>query len=428
MSSTAVPTTLGRMAAADRARARLADALRAANRIRTPAVEEAFRTIPRHLFLPDVSPAQAYADEAVAVQHVDGVATSSASQPSMVAIMLEQLGLRPGHRVLEIGAGTGYNAALIARIVGPAGAVTAVDIDAGLVGSAGRHLDAAGSHGVELICADGALGHPAGAPYDRIVLTVGAADVRPDWVAQLAPAGRLLLPLAVRGSQLSVALDVGPDGLLHSDSVRSCAFIRLRGIGAGTDATVPLADGLLAQVPDDAPVPIDPAALAVALEDPGPVRGTPVPLTLMDVWDGFGLWLALTEPGTVRLLTDGGHPLDQRTFRPGSGGSGGATVALVEDAAAAVVVRGRRGTAVQAYGRGGEVLGERVLAGLDRWNGAGSPSSAELELLVAPRVHPGPGDRTGVVRVQKEHSTVLVRWSHTLSRSGPARSAPGCGP
>ena len=410
------------MAAADRARARLADALRTAQRIRTPAVEEAFRTVPRHLFLPDVSTAEAYADEAVAVQHVDGVATSSASQPSMVAIMLEQLGLRPGHRVLEIGAGTGYNAALMARIVGPAGAVVAVDIDPELIGSAGRHLDAAGCHRVELICADGALGHPAGAPYDRIVLTVGAADIRPDWVAQLASGGRLLLPLAVRGSQLSVALDLGPDGLLHSDSVRSCAFIRLRGIGAGTDATVRLADGLLAQVPDDAPVPVDPDALAVALEDPGPERGAPVPLTLMDVWDGFGLWLALTEPGTVRLLTDGGHPLDQRTFRPGSGG--GATVALVEDAGAAVVVRGRRGTAVQAYGRRGEVLTERVLGGLERWNGAGSPSSAELEILVAPRTHPGPGDRAGTARVQKEHSTVLVRWSHPASRSDPARSAP----
>ena len=94
----------------------------------------------------------------------------------------------------------------------PTGSVTAVDIDAELIDSAARHLAAAGVTGVRLVCADGALGHPPDAPYDRIVLTVGSSDVRPEWVAQLAPGGRLLLPLALRGSQLSVALDLGPDG------------------------------------------------------------------------------------------------------------------------------------------------------------------------------------------------------------------------
>src|SRR5690242_20229998 len=206
------------MSAADRARARLVDGLRdgvlrnaagRGGRSPDPAIEEAFRTVPRHLFLPGVPLGRAYADEAVAVQAVDGVTTSSASQPSMMAIMLGQLDLRPGHRVLEIGAGTGYNAALMARIVGPAGRVVAVDIDADLVEGAARHLADAGVDGVELVCGDGALGHPPGAPYDRIVLTVGSGDVRPEWVAQLAPGGRLLLPLGLRGTQLSVALDLG---------------------------------------------------------------------------------------------------------------------------------------------------------------------------------------------------------------------------
>ena len=175
------------MGAADRARARLVDGLRDSGRLCGPAVEEAFRAVPRHLFLPGVSLTRAYADEAVAVQTVDGVTTSSASQPSMMAIMLEQLDLHPGHRVLEIGAGTGYNAALMARLVAPGGAVVAVDIDADLVEAAAQHLADADVEGVELVCADGALGYPDRAPYDRIVLTVGSGDVRPEWVAQLAP-------------------------------------------------------------------------------------------------------------------------------------------------------------------------------------------------------------------------------------------------
>ena len=124
------------MGAADRARARLVDGMRDSGRLCSAAVEEAFRAVPRHLFLPGVPLARAYADEAVATQAVDGVTTSSASQPSMMAIMLAQLDLRPGHRVLEIGAGTGYNAALMARLVGPQGHVVSVDIDADLVDGA----------------------------------------------------------------------------------------------------------------------------------------------------------------------------------------------------------------------------------------------------------------------------------------------------
>jgi protein-L-isoaspartate(D-aspartate) O-methyltransferase len=246
-----VAGTLRRMGAADRARARLVDELRVAGRLRSAAVEEAFRAVPRHLFLPEVPLARAYADEAVAVQAVDGVTTSSASQPSMMAIMLDQLDLRPGHRVLEIGAGTGYNAALMARIVGPAGAVVAVDIDPDLVESAARHLADAGVDGVELVCADGALGFGPSAPYDRIVLTVGSGDVRPEWVAQLAPGGRLLLPLAVRGTQLSVALDLGADGVLRSDSASRCAFVRLRGVGAAAEPGVQVGDELSVLPVDD---------------------------------------------------------------------------------------------------------------------------------------------------------------------------------
>ena len=392
----------------------MVDALRTSGRICSGPVEQAFRAVPRHAFLPGTPIEAAYADEALTVQRRAGVATSSASQPSMMAIMLEQLDLRPGHRVLEIGAGTGYNAALMAHVVGAAGSVTAVDIDAELVSSAAAHLAAAGMAGVELICADGALGHPPRAPYDRIVLTVCSVDVRPEWVAQLAEGGRLLLPLAVLGSQLSVALDLGADGILRSGSVRGCSFIRLRGIGAGSDATVRPVDGLLIAVPESRGG-VDPHAVAAALAAPGPARRLPVSLGASDVWDGFGLWLALTEPGTVRLLAHDDHPFSARMFAPGP--AGGVTVALVVDAGLAVVLRGNGtgdgtgdGTVdaeVQAFGPGGATAAELVLAAARRWVDGGSPSSAELEVAVVPRGHPVPWP--GAARVDKEHSTVQLR-------------------
>lgn len=393
MSVAAPAATLGPVTAADLLRSRMVDALVAGERVRTGAVEEALRAVPRHLFLPGVDLPDAYADEAVPVQHVDGATTSSASQPSMVAIMLEQLALRPGHRVLEIGAGTGWNAALMARIVGPTGRVTAVDIDAELVVSAADHLAAAGAPGVELVWADGALGHPPGAPYDRIVLTVGSADIRPEWVAQLAPGGRLLVPLEVRGSQLSVALDLGADGRLHSDSVRGCAFIRLRGIGAGSAAAVRLPGGGAVLVAADGPG-VDVAAVAAVLIEPGEPLAASVSLGPEDVWGGFGFWLALTEPGAARLIPSGADVVHATP---------GPAMALISPpgaphpgAAAVVPAANRAGTAVRPYGPAGEVLAARLLASLDAWRAAGSPDAPSWRIRVTPGsgVPPAPGEVT----------------------------------
>lgn len=368
------------MPVADRARTALVDDLVASGRIRSAAVEEAFRTVPRHLFLPGAPPATAYADDAIAVQHVGGIATSSASQPSMVAIMLEQLDLRPGLRVLEIGAGTGWNAGLMARIVGSTGAVTSVDIDADLVASAAAHLAAAGVDGVQLICGDGVLGHPDGAPFDRIVLTVGSDDVWPAWTAQLAPGGRLLLPLTVRGSQLSVALDLAADGLLHSHSLRSCGFIRLRGIGAAEDSPTALPGGGTLWVPPDGPG-ADPVAVAGALADPRGASGSPVALAAADLWDGFGLWLALTEPGAARLLAGPDAEL------PAGLGPGPAVLALVTPPGAGapgLATAVPPGSEVRVFGPGGPVLGRRLRRALDAWAAAGSPGGPDWALSVVP--------------------------------------------
>jgi protein-L-isoaspartate(D-aspartate) O-methyltransferase len=410
------------MGAADRARARLVDGLCESGRLCGPAVEEAFRSVPRHLFLPEVPLARAYADEAVAVQTVDGVTTSSASQPSMMAIMLRQLNLHPGHRVLEIGAGTGYNAALMRRIVGPSGRVVAVDIDAELVDGAAQHLAAAGVDGVELICADGALGHAPGAPYDRIVLTVGSGDVRPEWVAQLATGGRLLLPLTLRGTQLSVALDLGPDGVLRSDSVNRCAFVRLRGLAAAPEhdaehdrlVVLPAGD-------DDLPLEAAHAALAVAgSSGPAPVRLTPG-----DLWDGLGLWLALTEPGACRLAAARRDPdapelpaTAEELLRLGPGHAtvgliivstdGPGLAALVLDPAADTGSRGPWSVRMQAFGPAGDAAADRLQAACAGWQALGRPTSADLRLTVIPRGSAAPPTTQATTVVEKEHCRVLV--------------------
>src|SRR5216683_2492752 len=155
----------------------------AASHVTSGPVAEALRTVPRHVFLPGLPPAAAYRDEAIVTKRDgDGQPISSSSQPAIMAIMLAQLGLEPGHRVLEIGTGTGYNAALMKHLVGASGVVVSIDIDADLTERARANLAAAGYPGVTAVCADGAEGFAAQAPYDRVIATVGVNDLAPAWL------------------------------------------------------------------------------------------------------------------------------------------------------------------------------------------------------------------------------------------------------
>jgi protein-L-isoaspartate(D-aspartate) O-methyltransferase len=228
---------------ADGLRASLVERLSAHGAIHSAAVERAMLTVPRHLFLPGVSLAQTYADVAIATHWERGVAVSSASQPTMVAIMLEQLDLQPGMRALEIGAGTGYNAALLTELVGAEGSVTTLDIDPTIAEEARARLWSAGYERVRVLAADGAQGAPDFAPYDRIVLTAGAADISLAWVAQLVEGGLLVAPLRLGGAEASVALRKEQDGILRSVSLTPCGFMRLRGEESAPEHVVTLTNG-----------------------------------------------------------------------------------------------------------------------------------------------------------------------------------------
>ena len=184
-----------------------------------------------------------------------------------MAVMLSQLGLAAGHRVLEIGTGTGYNAALIARIVGDQKSVVTIDVVPDLIGQARVNLTAAGYGRVTVVCGDGAAGVPDHAPYDRIIVTTGTWDLATQWWAQLGPAGRIVLPLSIRGIQLSVGLETAGDHLVSRSACR-CSFIRMAGAIPGPESLLALGPqpGLHAQAVDG-PAP-DADALYEALSGP----------------------------------------------------------------------------------------------------------------------------------------------------------------
>jgi protein-L-isoaspartate(D-aspartate) O-methyltransferase len=197
--------------------------------IRTDRVEQAVRAVPRHLFVPEADPADAYRDRAISTKTTaGGQPMSSLSQPSMVVAMLEQLAVQPGDHVLEIGTGTGYNAALLAHLAGATGTVTTIDVDPDLVVSARRHLDAAGAAQVSTWVGDGAAGWPDDAPYGRIMVTVAAPELALTWTEQLADGGRLVVPLSRQGTQASVAFDAGGDQLVTVPEV-PCRFVSGQG-------------------------------------------------------------------------------------------------------------------------------------------------------------------------------------------------------
>lgn len=209
---------------------RMVDRAKATGAIRSASVEAAFRATPRHLFLPGVDHERVYGGSVIVTRTDEqGQSISSSSEVAIMAPMLEHLDVRPGHRVLEVGAGTGYNAALLGHLVGGDGEVVSVELDPEIAAEARRHLAAAGHDRVCVVTGDGYAGLPDRAPYDRIIATASVRDVPRPWRDQLAEGGRLTVPLRLRANApLVVTLERRGD-TLESVAVVPGGFLALRG-------------------------------------------------------------------------------------------------------------------------------------------------------------------------------------------------------
>ncbi|MEU2114821.1 methyltransferase domain-containing protein [Streptomyces sp. NPDC016459] len=243
-----------------RARRALVREIEAYGALTDPAWRDAFATVPRHLFVPyyyvpgnggyerlwcgDPDPGQrdrwlrgAYEDTAVATRVRDGELLSSASQPSLMALMLHALDVRDGDDVLEIGAGTGYNAALLCHRLGEEH-VTTVDLDEEITESARTHLAAAG-YRPAVVTADGARGCPERAPYDRIVATCAVPSVPYPWIARCRPGALVLTPLSTGLLLLRVRDRAHAEGRFLATSAY---FVALRGAAGRVPRPDPAGD------------------------------------------------------------------------------------------------------------------------------------------------------------------------------------------
>jgi protein-L-isoaspartate(D-aspartate) O-methyltransferase len=350
-------------------------------------VRDAFLAVPRELFLPEhqaeLGLEAVYRDEAILTRRgARGEPLSSSSQPAMMALMLERLGLFPGARVLEIGAGTGYNAALLATIVGPEGRVTSVELDTATADEAGEAL-ARGGYQVRVVVGDGHDGFGPGAPYDRIVVTASAERVERSWYEQLVPAGLLQAPLWIRGPELQLVTTLlREDAGLYSLSTLTGAFMPLRGPGAE------LATARRGTREDEPPMLRGPALERM----PETVRERLLALTESPPrlrrleGDGWSLWFFLRVMTPARLLVFSGHVV-------GVAGRDGHSLALLARGGAALEAGRRPLLAVSSYG-GGEAEA-RLLELVERWRSRGRPGDGDLSIRV---------------RFDGERSRLRCRW------------------
>ncbi len=378
----------------------LVDQLRERGELTDARLERAFLRIPREAFLPGLPPEQVYQDEAIPIQRApDGTVLSSSSQPSMMALMIGQMRLSAGMNVLEIGTGSGYNAAILQEIVGPSGRVTTVEVDPVIAAQARDNLQRAAVGGqIMVITGDGAAGYAPRAAYDRVIATAGIWDVPRAWVRQLRPRGGIVAPLWLEGFQYSAALQLQPDGSLYSDRNLPCGFVRLRGTAAGPRVEVQIGSAMV--VYSSSAGQLDAATISALGSDSS--EGYVGAHLDYRAWNfGALLYVMLTLPPEYTI---GSYYVaaGQRAF----GVEGSGTV-VASRGSVCFVPAGSHGEAQLLGGADALLALQDCVAA---WERAGRPGLDRLRLRLTPldRPQPTPGGVAGRVYARAEHH--LEAW------------------
>jgi protein-L-isoaspartate(D-aspartate) O-methyltransferase len=389
-------------------RTRLVDGLVSGGWIRTAEVEAAFRAVPRHLFAPEASLAAAYADGVVRTKFdADGAAISSVSAPWLQATMLEQARLTAGMRCLEVGSG-GYNAALLAELVGPTGEVTTVDIDPDITDRATLFLTATGYDRVRVLTCDGWYGAAERAPFDAIIVTAQAVDLPPAWIDQLVDGGRLIVPLRLRGLGRGVAFE--RDGhRLVSRETQMCGFVRMRGAGASPIQRLALRGDEIA-LRFDGNYPTTPELFDGVLDGPRVDTWTGVRLAPKTSFATLKLWLATVFDGycQIDVAKDTATEALAPTGRPlGDAVVDGASVAYLT---CPKIAEGLYEFRVHAFGPDAAILADEVADRVRIWERdyhAGPDPRITAHPLGTPDLELPPG-RT----LDRPHARITISWPH----------------
>jgi protein-L-isoaspartate(D-aspartate) O-methyltransferase len=184
-------------------------------------VLEVMGKVPRHLFVPPAFRDQAYEDYPLPIEEGQTI-----SQPYIVALMTQCLGLKGGEKVLEIGTGSGYQAAVLAEIVAQ---VFSVEINERLAAQSARTLREFGYDNVRVRCGDGYRGWPEEAPFDAVIVTCASPEIPPSLLDQLGEGGRLIIPLGDARSFQTLTVLTKKDGKLRKKEISGVRFVPMTG-------------------------------------------------------------------------------------------------------------------------------------------------------------------------------------------------------
>lgn len=392
-------------------RDKMVEQLVARGAARSARVVAAFRSVPRHLATPGQDMAKVYEPEQAAITKTgaDGTHISSVSAPRIQAMQIEQADIQSGMSVLEIGSG-GVNAAYLAELVGDQGHVVTMDIDPEVTQRAKDFLKTTGYRNVTVITADGENGEGAHAPYDRIIVTVQAADIPPAWIHQLTEGGRLVVPLRMRGMTRTIAF-VRDGERLVSDGFELCGFVPMQGAGENRMRVALIHDTEGEEIGlrlDGHPEP-DTEALSAALQTPRTTAWSGVTLAGDESNEHLDLWLttaldnlplmAAKPAARQRGLVASASPLGVPTLVDG-GSFAYRTVRATDDP-------DRFELGAIGHGAQGQRAAERLVREIQSWDRDHREDRARIEVYPAGT----PDDQLPAGRIiDRPHTRVTIAW------------------
>ncbi|WP_445517297.1 methyltransferase, FxLD system [Streptomyces sp. NEAU-174] len=389
-------------------RNKVVDQLAEDGTVASPRVDAAMRRVPRHLAVPEASLDEAYStyDPVITKRSENGTHMSSVSAPQVQAMQLEQADIRPGDNVVEYGT-NGPNAAYIAELVGDTGQVTTVDIDADAVARATRFLAETGYSHVRVLTGDASGGVPEHAPYDAIVVTIGAWDIAPAWRDQLSEGGRLVVPLRIRTLTRAYGFVRQGDHLVSS-SAHVCGFVPMQGEDAHDEQLLSLGDGVSLRF-DDGPT-VDPSPLDGVLRTARAETWTGVTVGRTENIGTLQMYLATMAPGFCIMSVDP----DSNTTVVEPSNRGFSLAAVHGPNFAYVLVRRTPDEknveyGVHAFGPDGASFADEIADCIRTW-GKEHRGGPGPRIAIYPADTPDdqiPGDRV----IDKKHSRISVTWS-----------------
>lgn len=202
----------------------LVDSLIRKGYVESNTVEKAIRKVPRHEFVPKRVKSRAYIDSPQPIGEGQTI-----SAPHMVAMMVENLDMDEGQKVLEVGGGMGYHATVIAEIVGEEGRVYSIEYVSTLAKSAKKRVKDAGYHNIKIIQGDGSTGYERGAPYHRISVACGAPSIPSPLIDQLILKGKILIPVGSKFFQKLIKATKKKENEIEKENLGGVRFVPLKG-------------------------------------------------------------------------------------------------------------------------------------------------------------------------------------------------------